>query len=99
MIEQERGAKAVDEAIRVPPSSSEQMFDPLTYLNGDRPVTVDPVKVPAGATVIDQGPFGSVQWFLMLAERIKPATALRPSTAGAATARRRGRRTARSASA
>ncbi|MBV9951165.1 MAG: hypothetical protein JO291_04390 [Acidimicrobiia bacterium] len=77
MIEQERGAKAVDEAIRVPPSSSEQMFDPLAYLNGDRPVTVDPVKVPAGATVIDQGPFGSVQWFLMLAERIKPATALR----------------------
>jgi hypothetical protein len=77
MVEQERGAKAVDEAIRVPPSSSEQMFDPLSYLNGDRPVTVDPVKVPAGATVIDQGPFGSVQWFLMLAERIKPATALR----------------------
>ena len=35
------------------------------------------MPVPDGATVIEQGPFGSVQWFLMLAERIKPAVALR----------------------
>ena len=77
LLEQERGSKAVDEAISLPPSSSEQMFDPLTYLDGDRAVTVDPVAVPKRATVIEQGPFGSVQWFLMLAERIKPAVALR----------------------
>jgi hypothetical protein len=76
-VAQERGEKAVNEAIRIPPSSSGQMFDPLAYLDNDRPVTVDPVRVPAGATVIDRGPFGSVQWFLMLAERIKPAIALR----------------------
>ena len=29
LLEQERGSKAVDEAISLPPSSSEQMFDPL----------------------------------------------------------------------
>ena len=78
LLEQERGSKAVDEAISLPPSSSEQMFDPLTYLDGDRAVTVDPVDGAGPAPpCIEQGPFGSVQWFLMLAERIKPAVALR----------------------
>jgi hypothetical protein len=77
LLEQEEGSEAIDDALRLPPSSSEQLFDPIAYLNGDRAVGVDPIPAPKGATVLEQGPFGSVQWYLMLAERVDPDVALR----------------------
>jgi len=68
------GNDAVDEAFRNPPTTEEHLFDPASYLGGEGAIEVD--LSLDDVDVLDDGPFGSPSWYLMLAERIDPRVAL-----------------------
>jgi hypothetical protein len=70
------GAAEVDELLVDPPASEEQLLDPVRYLEGDQPVDVEPPSVPDGAEVVEEGVFGSMGWYLLLAAQIDPLDAL-----------------------
>jgi hypothetical protein len=71
------GEAKVDAAFRSPPIDQEQVIDPLSYLDGDKPGKIALPKLPRGAKKIDSGKeFGLLQWYLMLSERIDPHTAM-----------------------
>lgn len=72
-----QGGDAVDEAFADPPTTEEHLFDPFTYLDDDESLTVESLAPPDGAEVLDDGDFGALTWFLLLAERIQPHAALR----------------------
>jgi hypothetical protein len=59
----------LDEAFRFPPLSEENIFDPVSYFNDDRPERVVPVKVPDGADRITElgNDIGVVMWYLLIA--------------------------------
>jgi hypothetical protein len=76
MIELAKGEGAVDDLLRSPPFSEEQLVHPWTYLATDRPDTLPNPPLDPGDELFEEGGFGAVTWFLMLAERIDPATAL-----------------------
>jgi hypothetical protein len=68
------GNDAVDDAFRDPPTTEEHLFDPASYLDdedqADTALDLDDVEL------LDDGPFGSPSWFLVLAERLDPHVAL-----------------------
>lgn len=67
---------AIDDALRDPPTE-EVLFNPLVYgTDAAEPETVK-VEPPDGAEALDAGEFGSTAWYLLLASRMEPATALR----------------------
>jgi hypothetical protein len=66
------GNAKVDEAFRHPPTTEEQIFSPVTYLQGQGAKKVDPVTLGKGDKLIDKGDFGSISWYLTLGERIDP---------------------------
>ncbi|MDP1819570.1 MAG: hypothetical protein Q8K58_06690 [Acidimicrobiales bacterium] len=67
------GNDAVDDAFRDPPSTEEHLFDPASYLAGE---DATDVGLSLGdVETLDEGPFGSPGWFLMLAERLEPSVA------------------------
>jgi hypothetical protein len=71
-----RGAKAVDEALRRPPATEEQLMDVRRFLAGD---DRRPVKTPRpadGDRVIEERDFGTLSWLFLLAERIPAFDAL-----------------------
>jgi hypothetical protein len=71
------GDRAVDAALRDPPPSLEDLFDLGSHLAGETPVAVDPPPVPDGADARQEAAeFGIVDWYLLLAARIDPITAL-----------------------
>jgi hypothetical protein len=74
MVANKGGNAAVDKAFRSPPDTEEQLFDPTTFLAGEQAKTVD-LHLAKGVTVLDDGPFGSPSWYLVLAERIDPKVA------------------------
>lgn len=77
LIAADGGNSAVDDAFEDPPSSSEHLFDPRSYLDLDLPASVDQPELPRGADEIgESGPLGATTLFVMLAERIDPVTAL-----------------------
>ncbi len=70
----------VDGALRDPPTTDEQVFDPRAFLSGNKPLDVDEPPLPDGITddkKVDSGDFGATSWFFVLAERIDPLVALR----------------------
>ena len=71
------GQRALDHAFRAPPTSEEQIFDPVTYLASEEPVTVDEPNMPKGARRIDDGEFESLGWFVTLSEQVDAHVALR----------------------
>jgi hypothetical protein len=73
MLFNDGGNKAVDEAFRHPPSTEEHLFDPASFLahEGAKETDLDLQDVK----VVDEGPFGSPSWFLVLGERIDPNVA------------------------
>lgn len=74
MLANEGGNAAVDDALRDPPSTEEHLFDPASFLAGEEAEEVD-LGLDDDVEVLDDGPFGSPSWYLVLAERIDPLTA------------------------
>ncbi|HVL03863.1 MAG TPA: hypothetical protein VM386_05440 [Acidimicrobiales bacterium] len=73
----ERAEEGINEAIRTPPRTEEQLLDPYVYLAGDEPVRVERPAVGEGEEVSEEGDFGALTWFLLLAEHLDPRQALR----------------------
>lgn len=73
MLFDDGGNRAVDEAFRDPPFTEEHLFDPASYLAHEGAAKTD---LDLGdVKVVDEGPFGSPSWFLVLGERIDPNVA------------------------
>jgi hypothetical protein len=70
------GQEGLDEALRRPPTSEEQLYDPWTYLAGDEAADVRAPKLAPGDRKVDDGPFGALGWYMMLAQRIDARQAL-----------------------
>ena len=70
------GTDGLDEALREPPTTDEALLDPLGYLAGDAALDVEAPELADGEEEIDRGVFGSIGWYVMLAQRIDPNTAL-----------------------
>ena len=70
------GNDEVDTAFEQLPASEADLMDPTRYLDGILPVEVAEPAVPAGAELLDAGPFGATSWLITLAERIDPRDAL-----------------------
>jgi hypothetical protein len=71
------GQASLDTAFRHPPTSEEQVFDPVKFINYDKPETVTKPSAPAGAKVFDGGTFDPIGWYTMLSERVDAHVALR----------------------
>jgi len=73
------GIRALNDALQDPPTTDEPLLDPLGYLEaGDDEEAVD-VDTPAledGEEEVDRGFFGSIAWYVMLAQRIDSREAL-----------------------
>jgi hypothetical protein len=70
------GPTAINDAIKSPPTSDEQLLDPFRYFDHDMPVELtipDPAK---NEEEFDRGTLGALFWYLVFAERIGPKDAL-----------------------
>jgi hypothetical protein len=76
IVHKERGYPGVNSALAVPPLSEQQIVDPFDYIDDVKPKHVAPIALPKGATELDRGTYGSVRWYLQLAERIDPRKAM-----------------------
>ncbi|CAN5270393.1 hypothetical protein BH18ACT4_BH18ACT4_01280 [soil metagenome] len=77
LLERRGGVEALNAAFAAPPTTEEHLFDPFTYIAGQQPVTVLPPSGPDGSSdPFDEGDFGAITWYLLLAERIDPLQAL-----------------------
>jgi hypothetical protein len=77
LLEATGGSAAIDDAMLNPPASEESLLDPYTYLSGDTPVVVDAPEVPKDVDEIDDGDFGALTLYMILATRLDPHEALR----------------------
>jgi hypothetical protein len=71
------GPSRINQAFVEPPTSEEHLLDPFTYLDGDDPIDVSTPALGSGETEVDAGDLGAITWYLLLAERLDPRTALR----------------------
>jgi hypothetical protein len=76
VLESEEGLAGVNDALRAPPASDRQLLDPRAYRDGTRPEPVDAPPVPEGAEVIEEGVFGALDWYVVLASRVDAKAAL-----------------------
>lgn len=74
MLANADGNRAVDDAFESPPDTEEHLFDPASFLAGEEGENLD-LDLGEDIEVLDDGPFGSPTWYLMLAERIDPKVA------------------------
>ena len=97
----ELGEEGIDEALRRPPTTDEQLLDPYVYLAEDPPLPVDRPELAEGEELLEEGDFGSLTWFLLLAEHLDPRQALQATDGWGGDAyvafRRQGRDCVRSA--
>lgn len=74
MLDAQGGNDAVDDALRDPPTTAEHLFDPVSYLDREKPLEVelglDDIETD------DDGTFGPAEWYLLLGDRIDPKQAL-----------------------
>lgn len=70
------GRDAVRDALADPPVSTEQLLDPLAYLDGDEPAEIEPPSVPGGGEALEEDGLGALTTFLLLADRVDPLDAL-----------------------
>ncbi len=77
VIFDERAEEGLNEALRNPPQTEEQLLDPYVYLAGDPPLDVERPALGDGEELLEEGDFGSLTWFLLLAEHLDPRQALR----------------------
>lgn len=80
VLEEEGGAALVDEAFEDPPTTEEELLDPLRFLGEEDVLDVEAPLAPDGATIIERGDFGAASLYLVLAQRIDPIQALDAAT-------------------
>jgi len=74
----EGGQSLLDGAFKDPPKTDEQLIDPASFLQHQNALKVDEPKLPDGVKdedVVDNGDFGAISLYVMLAERIDPFVA------------------------
>ena len=76
ILEAAKGPQGINAAFDEPPGPEEHVSDPLSYLDRDEESDVQPPEVDGELIEDLDGDFGAVSWYLMLAERIDPVTAL-----------------------
>jgi hypothetical protein len=74
MLFNQGGNDRVDEAFEAPPDREEHVFDPASYAASEQAEEID-LEVPDDVDVLEDGSFGAVSWYLVLAERIDPKVA------------------------
>lgn len=72
----EGGWRAVDGLLEDPPTTELELLDPQRAMDGFEPVVVDPPEADDGEEIVDDGDFGALTLYLMLASRIDPLEAL-----------------------
>ena len=70
------GRQAVDKALQDPPRSEAELLDPFRHLDGERPIPVAEPALGPGEEKIDDGAFGAIALYLVLAQHLDPARAL-----------------------
>ncbi len=76
VVHSERDQAGLDEALRVPPTTEEQLLDPFAYLENDEALVVEAPAPAEGAIGHQEGDFGALTWFIVLAEHLDPRRAL-----------------------
>lgn len=76
IVQLAEGWAGVDAMLEDPPTTELELFAPLAHLNGFSPVAVDPIEVPDDHELIEEGDFGAITLYLMLAARTDPVAAL-----------------------
>lgn len=71
-----KGQDRLDALFRKPPQSDEAMINPFALLDDDKPADVPRPKLKPGEKKTDDGDFGSLTWYVVLATFIDPRTAL-----------------------
>jgi hypothetical protein len=77
VLKAEDGQNAVDGAFHDPPTATEHIFNPASYIDDDQPEHVERPRLPSGAKKTDSGEFEPLGWYIMLSERIDAHEALR----------------------
>jgi hypothetical protein len=75
MLFNDGGNEAIDDAFEDPPSTEEHLFDPASFAAGEEAEDVDLDLDEDDVEIVDEGPFGSPSWFLVLGERLDPRVA------------------------
>lgn len=76
VLEEDGGNDAVDDAFEEPPTTEEELLDPLRFLDDEDVVDVEAPLADDGAAVIERGDFGAASLYLVLAQRIDAVQAL-----------------------
>ena len=74
------GPGGVDAALRTPPVSDEALFDPVHYRGKGLVAGPSSPSWRAGERVLDEGTFGPLLWYLLVASTSDIGTALRAAT-------------------
>ncbi len=74
IIEERDGPDAAWDVLRDPPANEDQLLDPGRYVEADAAEEVDPS--PPDGEVLEEGGWGALAWYLVLAERIDVHDAL-----------------------
>jgi hypothetical protein len=76
IVKEVRGSRGLNDTLRDPPVSDLQLLDPQVYLDDTSPENVDLADQPSGREILDEGEFGTLEWYIVLASRIDPKQAL-----------------------
>ena len=74
-LEEDGGDAAIDAALKDPPTEA-VLFNPLIMGTSAAEAAKLDVKAPSGTEKIEDGEFGPTAWYLLLASRMAPQTAL-----------------------
>lgn len=76
IVEEVDGKGAINDLIRNGPPSEAALMNPPAHFDGAEPEMVDAPPIDDGAEVVDEGSFGALSWYLVLAARVDPKEAL-----------------------
>jgi hypothetical protein len=76
IVKAKGGSTALNALLREPPTTDRQLLDPRAYFDRTSATDVDTPPVPEGAEAIDDGEFGALEWYVVMASRIDPVQAL-----------------------
>lgn len=76
IVKAKGGSSALNTLLSDPPTTDRQLLDPRAYFDGTSAQDVEPPAIPEGASAIDDGEFGALEWYVVMAARIDPVQAL-----------------------
>jgi hypothetical protein len=76
IVAERDGPVALNDVLRDPPSNDLQLLDPRAYFEHRVAEEVDVPDAPEGAEVIDDGDFGTLDWYIVVASRGDPKQAM-----------------------